>query len=353
MRAGARGGQPLAPGAVESGLEPQRADPQLGPVEAVEDGLRVVGAVVAADPGVVAAHDQPGDAVVLAGQGVEQRLARSGVAHGRREGRQQRALLRVVALDQRLVGLEAHRGRHVVALGLAHQRMDHEPVADLEGQLGQVLVGAMDRVAGLEAGHAAPAALLQLGPQGPRREAPLGEGQVVGQRQHGHRSADQRARALQQVRHAGVGRVLGAVDLAGLPQRVALVDLGHVQQAPQPALLVVERGPAARLEQRRGLRRDRQCEGQRPERAVGQPQALQHALVVGAAQEAGQRAGGPGGDELQVGALARVEAQARQRAGHLAQRRGLVVGDDAVDQDAPVGAGQALGAHGSLLVPGK
>ena len=37
--------------------------------------------------------------------------------------------------------------------------MDEEPVGDLERALGQVLVGAVDRVAGLEGDDALPAAL--------------------------------------------------------------------------------------------------------------------------------------------------------------------------------------------------
>ncbi len=107
----------------------------------------------------VAPDDEVGAAVVLAADRVPDRLARAAVAHGRGEGREQHAVLRVVAVQQRAVAVDAHRGRHVVALRLADQRVHEQAVDDLERRLGDVLVRAVDRVAGLEAGHRAPAAL--------------------------------------------------------------------------------------------------------------------------------------------------------------------------------------------------
>src|ERR671917_243304 len=78
-------------------------DPQLLGLELVEDVLGVVGAVVAANPGVVAAHDKVRAAVVLAADRVEDRLPRPRVAHSRREDREHRAVLGVVAIEDRLV----------------------------------------------------------------------------------------------------------------------------------------------------------------------------------------------------------------------------------------------------------
>ncbi len=203
--------------------------------------LRVVGAVVLADAGVVAADDQLVDAVVLAHERVEDRLARPRVAHRRREGGEQRALARVVAADERLVGREAHARRHVVALRLADERVDHEPVGLLERELGEVLVRAVDRVAGLEAGHAAPAALGDLRAQLARRQAEAREGQVLRQRQHLHAPADERPRPAEQVRDAGVSRLVGPVHLARLLERVAREDVLDLDHAPEPAARVVER----------------------------------------------------------------------------------------------------------------
>src|SRR5574337_907570 len=59
-------------------------------------------AVVAADAGMVAAHDEVRAPVVLAGDRVPDGLLRPRIAHGRREHRHHRAVLRVVVLEQHL-----------------------------------------------------------------------------------------------------------------------------------------------------------------------------------------------------------------------------------------------------------
>src|SRR5438552_1681517 len=68
----------LAP---ERVLEEHRLDVELVRLELVEDQLRVVGAVVVADAGMVAADDEVRAAVVLAAERVPDRLARAGIAH--------------------------------------------------------------------------------------------------------------------------------------------------------------------------------------------------------------------------------------------------------------------------------
>ena len=72
--------------------------------------------------------------------------------------------MRVVAVDEHAVALDARRGRNVVRLRLADERMDQQPVDGLERDLGQVLVRAVDRVARLEADDALPAALRRTRP---------------------------------------------------------------------------------------------------------------------------------------------------------------------------------------------
>ena len=130
--------------------------------DVVEDPVGVVGAVVVAHAGVVATHDEVRAAVVLAQDRVQHGLARTGVAHRRRQHAQHHPLGGVVALDQHLVAAHPHVGGDVVALGLAHQRVEEEPVHRLQRHLGDVLVGAVDRVAGLEADDAPPAAGVEL-----------------------------------------------------------------------------------------------------------------------------------------------------------------------------------------------
>jgi hypothetical protein len=82
-----------------------------------------------------------------------------GVAHGRGERGDDHAVGRVVVVYQHAVALDAGRGRYVVRLRVADERVDQQAVHRLEGDLGQVLVRAVDRVAGLEADHALPAAV--------------------------------------------------------------------------------------------------------------------------------------------------------------------------------------------------
>ena len=134
----------------------------------------------------VAADDEMRDAVILAHESVEKRLARPGVAHGGREGGEQRAVLRIVALEQRLVGAEADRGGHVIALGLADERMDDDAVGELERELGQVLVGAVDGIARLEARDALPPLGGDARAQLPRRQTMRGERKIVRQRKGAH-----------------------------------------------------------------------------------------------------------------------------------------------------------------------
>ena len=134
--------------------------------------------------------------------------------------------------------------------------------------------------------------------------------------------------------------VLGPVDLARLEPRVALEDLAHVDHPPETAVPVAQGGRLARLEGCTHRLLHGQGEGQRPDRAVGQPQVQEHARVVGRAQEAGEGARGPGGDELQVGQLAGVQGERGQARGPALQGFGIGSGDDAVDEGPPVGGHQ-------------
>ena len=339
VRARARGGQAAARAAEERGVELDRGHAELGRGEAVEHGVRVEGAVELAHAGVIASDEQVRDAVVLARQRVEERFARSRVAHGGGEGGQDRAVLGVVPGHQRLVGLEARGRGHVVALRLAHQGMEDEAVRDFEGHLGEVLVRAVDGVARLEPGHALPAAGRDLRAQLARGQAVARERQL-GQGQHTHGAADERARPREQVRDTRVARVFRPVDGARLLQRIAHVHVLDAEHAPDAAGSVPQGGFARRAQEVAGPVLHGQGERKRPHGAVGQAQALQDRTVVGEAEEADERAGRTGGDELQVGELARVERDLGKALRAVAQGFHLLRGDEAVDERTAVGFNQ-------------
>src|SRR5580704_730773 len=159
MRTGLERRHRTASLAVKCVLEHQRRDPQFLRFEALEDLLRVVAAVVIADTGVIAPHDEMRASVVAPCDRMQYRLARAAVAHVRREHADHRAILRVVRVEQHLVGLHPDRGGHVVTLGLSYQRMDHQTVADFERGLLYILVRAMSRIASLEGDDFFPSAL--------------------------------------------------------------------------------------------------------------------------------------------------------------------------------------------------
>src|SRR5215216_42616 len=114
VRAGVGRGHHLAVEAEEGVLEEERCHAQLLFLELLEDVLGIIGAVVAAYPSVIAAHDEVRAAVVLATDGVEDGLPWSRIPHSRREDRQDGAVFRIVALQDDLVGSHPHRSRDVV-----------------------------------------------------------------------------------------------------------------------------------------------------------------------------------------------------------------------------------------------
>jgi hypothetical protein len=285
--------------AVEGVLEEHRLDVELVRLELVEDQLRVVRAVVGADARVVAADDEVRAAVVLAADRVPDRLARPRVAHRRRERGEDDAVGRVVAVEQDVVAVDPGLCGHVVRLRVADERVDEQPVDRLERDLRQVLVRAVDRVPGLEADHAAPAALgeRRAGLGGVERELrELGLGPL----EHRHLAGEVPVVLREQAGHARVrvvGRAEAALGLALLVVLVDLLDVEHGEQAPR----LVGQGDA--IAGRWG--RHREADGQRPRQAARKAHLVDDALVVLAAHEALERRERTGGEHVEVGSLAR------------------------------------------------
>ena len=207
--AGARRGERVARQAIERRLEAQRRHADLLGREAVEDLLRVVGSVVGADAGMVAADDQVRDAVVLARERVEECLARPGVAHRRGE-----------AASRARSGLACRRRlRRRTARSPARHRAWSRRRGWSTGpsvaraRPGQVLLGAVDRFL-VWTRPPGPSPARRSARGAPRRAAETGERQVGRQPEHPHRVHPERPRPRQQVSDTWVGRVLRAVDFA-------------------------------------------------------------------------------------------------------------------------------------------
>ena len=208
---------------------------------------------------------------------------------------------------QHAVALDARRGRHVVGLRLAHERVDEQSVDGLEGALRQVLVGAVDRVAGLEADDAPPAPVGELRPRLRRIARQLREG--------GLRSVEDgdlagEVEILLRVEPSDPGmRLVGRPEaLLGLPLLVVLVDLLDVEHGEWTAALVREDDPVAARR-----RRDRQGDGQRPREAACEPHVVHDPLVVLLAHEALERRERAGREHVQVGHFTRRERDRLER----------------------------------------
>src|SRR5262245_17641563 len=307
MRAGLRRRHRAAGVAPERVLEEHRLDVELVRLELVEDELRVVCAVVVADARVVAADDEVGAAEVLAADRVPDRLARAGVTHRGGERGDDHAVGWVVVLDEDAVALDAGRGRHVVGLRLADQRVDEQPVDGLERALRQVLMRAVDRVARLEADDAAPASLLERLAGVRRVEGELRErwlGTVEDRDLAGEVEGVLRVEAGDSGMRL-VGRAEAALGLALLVVLEGLLDVEDRQRAP---VCVDERDAFSR---RRGLYG--QADGKRPREPVREVHVLDDALVVLAAHEPFERRERARGEHVQVGHLARRERDRLER----------------------------------------
>src|SRR5918998_3433508 len=318
--AGLGGAHALADEAEEGVLEEEGGEPYFAFLEFVEDVLGVVVAVegvtlrVLAGARVVAADDKVGAAVVLAADRVEDRLARAAVAHRRREDAEEGAVLRVVLVEDDLVGAHPYVRRDVLGAGLADQRVEEEAVDYLERALLDVLVGAVDGVARLEADDALPALLGKDLAQLARGVVVLGERlrvRVVDE--EGDLAPDQGVLLAVDGGDAGVLFVRRAEDLAGL----ALPVVGELvldEHGGEDAAIAVHERDLVALGDGTGLgvvhgEGDREA----PDQPVLEVHRLDDRIVVGLDHEAGQRREDARGDHLEVGegpGLERYPAQA-------------------------------------------
>ena len=325
---------------VDHHLERHHRDAQLRLV-LPEQVLCVVGPVerraarVAARPGVIAADDEVRAAVVLADDGVPDRLARP--AHPHREGqqRQHRRLARV-AVQQRLVAAHPRVVIDVPRLGHPHDGVDQQVRLRLLGRAqGQLLVGAVHRVAGLEGDHLRPTQLAELRPELGRTVPQQPVVVVRDGRDARHPSAHVAgAHRVQQMRHARVLGVRGAEHRLGLRLTVRPPHVLDRQCGDHDALLVAQGEARAWGELAGEVLRDVQRDRDRPQRAalVREPHLRADPLVVGARHETGERREPAAQQQLEVADLARRQVVRRPVARGGLQGPGAFVIDEQIDE---------------------
>ena len=140
-------------------LKKQGGDADIFGREFVKNALGVVGAVVIADSGVVAPHDEMGAAVIFAREGVHYGFARPCIPHRCRKNAKHNSAFGVVSLNHGAVTGYSHLGGNIVLFGFAHKWVQQEPIHYFQRCFLNVFMGAVDRVACLETHYALPAAL--------------------------------------------------------------------------------------------------------------------------------------------------------------------------------------------------
>ena len=160
----------------------------------------------------------------------------------------------------------------------------------LGGPDGQLEVGAVHGVAGLERDDLAPAPLGEAGPH-------LGGGHPQGAEVVVERQLDalepaahvERLGLVEQEVDAGVLGVRGPEDLLGLGLAVGLPDVLDVEDGQHDALGIAQGELAPGSSVGGELLVDVEHDRHRPQRAVGEAHVLADALVVGLGEEPGQR----------------------------------------------------------------
>ncbi len=226
------------------------------------------------------ADDEMGAAEVLVDDGVPQRFAGTGHAHGQGQQRQHGEVVGEVPADG-LVAVHPRVILQIARLGHADRGMQQQMGLDFLGRLqGHLTLHAVHGFAGLKGHHLAPAHLVEQGPQ-LFRAVPEAAEVVV----HGALNANDGAahvgvvNLFVQVSHTGVGAGLGPVDAFGFPVLVGLPDFVDAHDRGHETLAVAQGQILAGLELVGRARRQVQDNGNGPGQPVGQPHALHDRIV--------------------------------------------------------------------------
>jgi hypothetical protein len=215
------------------------------------------------------------------------------------------------------------------------------PVHALSGTLGQLFVGAVERVAGLEGDHVGSAELRQAGAGLGRREAQLLKVVVPRELEHAQPAGQVEPAPAMHLGHQRVAGVGGGEDLARDRVAVPGVDLFEGQHGQQLVLGVAQGHVGIELE--RVARLDWQGDGDGEDVAAGQAHLGADARKVGLAHEAVQGREGAGGQQFQVAHDPLRNLQRRQAAGLRLEGLGGLARDHQVHQRAAIRADKLIG----------
>ena len=209
--------------------------------QGIENMMGVERPVVISHAGVITPDNQVRTAKVLANQRVQQGLTRSRVAHLDRITRLYYGARHKIMIDHCLDRTGAHISRNVSGLQLAKNLVYEYPVGDLNGDLHQVFVRPLHRVAGLKRCHLRPSIFLEHGPGFCRADIQFRIFlRILTFRQAGYRSSQVYLALPQDFLYSGVGGVSGVVDVLTFQCLIGRIFFRHLHDREDFTTLAVD-----------------------------------------------------------------------------------------------------------------
>ena len=229
----------------------------------------------------VATDDEVGAAVVGTNEPVPHGLARPAHTHRQIEQRHGRGRGWVL-IEHRLIATHAGEVIYVSRFGHADHWVNEQIGLGLfRGAEGQLLMGAVERVAGLKGHHAAPTHFAKIGAQLVGRVAPAAK--VVMDRRlnarHGSTEID-RSGGIMKIIHRRMGRIVGAKHLFGLVGFVGCPAVCYGHGRENDALRVTQSDILAQFEAGGKFGIYIQSDRHGPKCAIAQTHMRHHAVII-------------------------------------------------------------------------
>ena len=150
---------------------------------------------------------------------------------------------------------------------------------------------------------------------------------------------------FEEVAHRRVLGIVGAEDFLCLSRLVGLPERLDRENGEHHAFGIAEGEPVAVGQALGGLRVDVEGDRDGPQRSVGKPHVADDPVVFGLGEEARQRREPAGGEQLQIAQLPVGEIPGDEVDRGFLERRGLVGGDEQVDEVSAVRWDEVGGRH--------